>query len=85
GLARSRRQIVIAIVAGVAVVGVSVLAAVSLYAGAKQQLVSQLDVASERFETVFREAVESRLQSLRLGAEILARDEGIASALARRD
>ncbi|WP_163468077.1 hypothetical protein, partial [Klebsiella michiganensis] len=46
---------------------------------------SQLDVASERFETVFREAVESRLQSLRLGAEILARDEGIASALARRD
>lgn len=85
GPVRSRRQVVIAIAVVVVVTMVSVLAAVSQYAGAKQQLVSQAETAAERFETVFREAVESRLQSLRLGAEILARDEGIVGAFARRD
>ncbi|WP_375460843.1 cache domain-containing protein [uncultured Enterovirga sp.] len=80
-----RRQSLLAVAAVMLVAGGGLLAAVSQYAGAKRQLVAELETGADRFETVFREAVESRLQSLRLGADILARDESIAGALARRD
>lgn len=83
--AAPKRQYLLAIVAALLVAAVGLLAAVSQYAGAKQQVLAELETAADRFEAVFREAVESRLQSLRLGAEILARDEGIGNALARRD
>ena len=72
-----RRQILLAAAAVLAVVAVGLLAGVSQYAGAKHDLVAETETGAGRFEAVFREAVESRLQSLRLAAEILARDDGV--------
>lgn len=80
-----RRQVLVAVVTVLVVVSVALLAGVSQYAGAKHDLVAELETGADRFDAVFREAVESRLQSLRLAAEILARDDGVAGALANRD
>lgn len=78
-------QIIGALLAAVIIVSVGVLAGVSQYAGVRLALLQDAAVRSTRFESVFREGSEARLQALRLAAEITARDEPLLDALRRRD
>ncbi|GJD55183.1 cache domain-containing protein [Methylobacterium dankookense] len=79
------RQIILALVVAAFIIAAGTLAGVSQYAGARHALVSDSQTRASRFETVYREASESRLQALRLGAEIIARDTLIVAALTQRD
>lgn len=79
------RQIILALVVSVVIVAGGLLAGVSQYAGARRALVDDARTRALRFDAVYREASEARLQALRLAAEIVARDTLVIDPLARRD
>lgn len=79
------RQIIVALVVAAVIVASGILAGVSQYASARRLLIDDAQTRAVRFDTVYREASEARLQALRLGAEIIARDTLIVTALAQRD
>ncbi|GEP10009.1 cache domain-containing protein [Methylobacterium gnaphalii] len=85
GRSLDRRQLIVALVVAVVIVGGGVLAGVSQYAGARYALIHDAQTRATRFETIYREASEARLQAIRLGAEIIARDPSIVAALMQRD
>ncbi|MGX7705299.1 cache domain-containing protein [Methylobacterium sp. Gmos1] len=79
------RQVLLALVAAVAACAIGLLTGVGQYASARRAVADDAENRAARFEAVFREASEARLQALRLGVEVLARDEGIVEAFRRRD
>ncbi|WP_336486356.1 cache domain-containing protein [Methylobacterium nigriterrae] len=85
GAALDMRQIILALVVTAVIVGGGILAGVSQYASSRHVLIHDAETRASRFDTVYREASEARLQSLRLGAEIIARDTLIVAALTQRD
>ncbi|WP_375456003.1 cache domain-containing protein [uncultured Methylobacterium sp.] len=85
GGAFDARQVILALVVSVFISAAGTLAGVSQYAGSREALIGDAQTRASRFETVYREASEARLQALRLGAEIIARDTLIMAALMQRD
>lgn len=79
------RQLLLALIIGFGIVAGGVLLGVSQYAGSRGALIAASEAGAARFEAVFREASMARQQALRLGAEVLARDELVANALRLRD
>ncbi|GJE40984.1 hypothetical protein F6X53_22945 [Methylobacterium soli] len=79
------RQVILALVVSIFIIAAGTLAGVSQYAGSRAALIGDAQTRASRFETVYREASEARLQALRLGAEIIARDTLIVAALMQRD
>ncbi|WP_246696785.1 cache domain-containing protein [Methylobacterium planeticum] len=79
------RQIILALVVTAVIMAGGILAGVSQYASSRHVLLHDAETRASRFDTVYREASEARLQSLRLGAEIIARDTLIVGALTQRD
>src|SRR5690242_10169446 len=63
GAALDMRQIILALVVTAVIVGGGILAGVSQYASSRHVLIHDAETRASRFDTVYREASEARLQS----------------------